>query len=114
MSAARKKATRKTAAPKKPAPKNPAPKNPAPRKTGKRPVPYRLKHRDGSLWAKGQTIDGVATGFWQWFRKDGSRMRSGYFHNGAQIGEWTTYDKAGRVHKMTEIKGKDSRTRPPR
>jgi antitoxin component YwqK of YwqJK toxin-antitoxin module len=77
----------------------------AKRKTGKKPVPYRLKHRDGSLWAKGQTIDGVATGFWQWFRKDGSRMRSGYFHNGAQIGEWTTYDKAGRVHKMTEIKG---------
>jgi antitoxin component YwqK of YwqJK toxin-antitoxin module len=77
-------------------------------------VPYRLKHRDGSLWAKGQTIDGVATGYWQWFRKDGSRMRSGYFHKGAQIGEWTTYDKAGRVHKVTKIKTRAARTRPPR
>jgi antitoxin component YwqK of YwqJK toxin-antitoxin module len=94
MSAVRKKVTRKKAVPK---------------KAGKRAAPYRLKHRDGSLWAKGQTIDGVATGYWQWFRKDGSRMRSGYFHQGAQTGEWTTYDKAGRVHKVTKIKAKAAR-----
>jgi antitoxin component YwqK of YwqJK toxin-antitoxin module len=99
MSAVKKKVPRKKAAPK---------------KARKRAVPYRLKHRDGSLWAKGQTIDGVATGYWQWFRKDGSRMRSGYFHKGAQIGEWTTYDKTGRVHKITKIKAKVARTRRPR
>jgi hypothetical protein len=30
-------------------------------------------HRDGSLWAKGQLLDGHQTGYWEWFRKDGPR-----------------------------------------
>jgi antitoxin component YwqK of YwqJK toxin-antitoxin module len=63
-------------------------------------------HRDGSLWAKGQTLDGVLTGYWEWFRKDGTKMRSGTFDNGQQVGEWTTYDKQGRVYKVTTIKPK--------
>jgi antitoxin component YwqK of YwqJK toxin-antitoxin module len=50
-------------------------------------------HKDGGVWAKGYIIDGVAAGYWEWFRKDGVRMRSGYFENGAQVGQWTTYDK---------------------
>lgn len=61
-------------------------------------------HRDGSVWARGQTLDGVATGYWEWFRKDGVRMRSGYFERGAQVGRWTTYDKTGAVYKVTEMK----------
>ena len=60
----------------------------------KRQIKY---HRDGSLWAKGQTLDGVLTGYREWFRKDGTKMRSGKFDKGQQIGEWTTYDKQGRV-----------------
>ena len=60
-------------------------------------------HRDGSLWAKGQTLDGVLTGYWEWFRKDGTKMRSGTFDKGQQVGEWTTYDKQGRVYKVTTI-----------
>jgi len=63
-------------------------------------------HKDGSIWAKGQKIDGVATGYWEWFRKDGTRMRSGYFENGSQVGQWTTYDKNGDVYKVTTMKPK--------
>ena len=60
-------------------------------------------HKDGSVWAKGRTLNGVPTGYWEWFRKDGTRMRSGTFQKGRQVGEWTTYDRAGRVVKVTLI-----------
>ena len=63
-------------------------------------------HKDGSIWARGQTINGVFTGYWEWFRKDGTRMRSGSFKDGQQIGEWTTYDKSGDVYKITTMKPK--------
>lgn len=63
-------------------------------------------HRDGSLRARGQMIDGVLTGYWEWFRLDGTRMRSGYFDNGEQVGEWTTYDQQGQVYKVTRMKSR--------
>ena len=63
-------------------------------------------HKDGSVWARGQTIGGVATGYWEWFRTDGTRLRSGHFERGEQVGEWTTYDKGGRVYKVTSMKSK--------
>lgn len=63
-------------------------------------------HRDGSLWAKGQMLDGKQTGYWEWFRKDGTKLRSGSFDNGLQVGEWTTYDKKGAVYKVTNFKVK--------
>ena len=68
--------------------------------------PHITYHRDGSVWARGQTIDGVPTGYWEWFRKDGSRMRSGTFEGGVQIGQWTTYDRTGKIHKVTVMKPK--------
>jgi antitoxin component YwqK of YwqJK toxin-antitoxin module len=80
----------------------------APAKRVKEHLQY---HKDGSLWAKGQTIEGVPTGYWEWFRKDGTRMRSGYFENGGQVGEWTTYDRAGKVYKVTRMKPKVRRVR---
>ena len=43
-------------------------------------------------------------GYFEWFRKDGIIMRSGYFDNGKQIGEWITYDKQGKVYKVTQMK----------
>ncbi len=63
-------------------------------------------HKDGSLWAKGRVIGEIQSGYWEWFRKDGTKLRSGYFHNGEQVGEWTTYDKKGQVYKITHIKQK--------
>jgi len=71
-----------------------------------KPVPHVVYHKDGSLWARGQTIGGVPTGYWEWFRKDGVRMRSGHFEAGQQFGEWTTYDRKGAVYKVTTIKPK--------
>ena len=71
-----------------------------------KPEPDIHYHKDGSIWARGETIDGVATGYWEWFRKDGVRMRSGHFEAGAQVGEWTTYDKHGDVYKMTPMNPK--------
>jgi antitoxin component YwqK of YwqJK toxin-antitoxin module len=63
-------------------------------------------HKDGSVWAKGQTANGVPIGYWEWFRLDGTKMRSGHFEKGEQAGEWTTYDKKGKKYKVTNIKPK--------
>jgi antitoxin component YwqK of YwqJK toxin-antitoxin module len=62
------------------------------------------RHKDGSIKARGNTADGELTGYWEWFRKDGTRMRSGYFENGKQVGEWTTYDASGKPFKVTKMK----------
>jgi len=75
-----------------------------------KPAEHIHYHKDGSIWARGQTIDGVATGYWEWFRKDGVRMRSGYFEAGEQVGEWTTYDKKGKVYKVTTMKPKGAKS----
>jgi antitoxin component YwqK of YwqJK toxin-antitoxin module len=61
-------------------------------------------HKDGSVRAKGQTLNGELTGYWEWFRKNGTKMRSGYFEAGQQVGQWTTYDQKGEVYKLTIIK----------
>lgn len=63
-------------------------------------------HKNGSGWAKGQKRADVCVGYWEWFRLDGTKMRSGHFENGEQIGEWITYDKKGQVYKVTAIKPK--------
>ncbi|QPC86666.1 hypothetical protein GA830_07895 [Mesorhizobium sp. NBSH29] len=68
--------------------------------------PFIKKHKDGSLWVRGQTKVGEPIGYWQWFRRDGTRLRSGSFENGEPAGEWTTYDKAGEVYKVTRKKPK--------
>jgi hypothetical protein len=61
-------------------------------------------HKDGTIWNKGQTLDGEMHGYWEWFRKDGVIMRSGHFDRGQQAGEWTTYNAAGKPHKVTQMK----------
>jgi antitoxin component YwqK of YwqJK toxin-antitoxin module len=76
---------------------------PAKRTLEKEHIEY---HKDGSVWAKGQTANGVPTGYWEWFRLDGTKMRSGHFASGEQIGEWTTYDKQGEVYKVTMMQPK--------
>lgn len=65
---------------------------------------YVKYHNDGSIWAKGKVINNVPEGYWEWFRKGGTIMRSGYFSKGKQVGEWTTYDNKGKVHKVTVMK----------
>jgi antitoxin component YwqK of YwqJK toxin-antitoxin module len=65
-------------------------------------------HKDGSIWGKGQILDGKPDGYSEWFRKDGSIMHSGHFLAGKQVGEWTTYDLGGKIHKVTTIKADKS------
>ncbi len=65
---------------------------------------YVKYHSDGSLWAKGPLRDGKPHGYWEFFRKDGTRLRSGHFEMGKQVGEWTTYDRQGAVYKVTSMK----------
>ncbi|MDP3410043.1 toxin-antitoxin system YwqK family antitoxin [Bosea sp. (in: a-proteobacteria)] len=67
-------------------------------------IPFEKLHKDGSLWARGQTVDDVPTGYWEWFRKDGTKLRSGHFQKGQQIGEWTTYDARGEPYKVTQMR----------
>jgi hypothetical protein len=76
------------------------------------PKPFTQFHKDGSIWAKGQTLGDVPTGYWEWFRKDGTKLRSGTFEAGEQIGTWTTYDKKGAVYKVTEMKPKRAAAAP--
>ena len=50
-------------------------------------------------------MDGdVMVGSWVWFRKDGTKMRTGGFVKGKQMGEWATYDKKGAIVKVTHFK----------
>jgi antitoxin component YwqK of YwqJK toxin-antitoxin module len=72
------------------------------------PTPYTKHHRNGSVWARGQKLGDVPVGYWEWFRIDGTKLRSGSFENGEQSGEWTTYDRDGNVYKVTTIKPKRS------
>ena len=64
---------------------------------------HTIYHNNGSIWAKGKMVGGVCDGYWEWFRKDGTKMRSGYFKKGKQVGKWTTYDKKGKVVKVTNF-----------
>lgn len=62
-------------------------------------------HANGvTRWSKGKIVNGQTEGYWEWYRPDGTRKRSGYFSNGEPIGEWTTYDQKGDVYKVTTKK----------
>jgi len=65
-------------------------------------------HKDGSVRARGKMLEGELHGYWEWFRVDGTRMRSGHFDRGVKVGEWVTYDQAGKIYKVTQVK-----TKPP-
>ncbi|HUC21042.1 MAG TPA: hypothetical protein VMR98_06160 [Candidatus Polarisedimenticolaceae bacterium] len=61
-------------------------------------------YKDGSVRAKGLMLKGVLQGYWEWFRQDGSKMRSGHFDQGEPVGEWITYDRQSKVYKVTQRK----------
>ncbi|MBB3082653.1 toxin-antitoxin system YwqK family antitoxin [Geodermatophilus sabuli] len=60
------------------------------------------RHRNGSLRARGPVVDGKPHGYWEWFRLDGTMLRSGSFAAGEPVGEWTTYDASGAPYKVTD------------
>ncbi len=66
--------------------------------------PFTKLHKDGTVWAKGLVDEkGQPQGHWQWFRKDGSLLRSGSFEAGEQRSEWITYSEKGKPHKVTNF-----------
>jgi hypothetical protein len=59
------------------------------------------RRRDGSLRARGRVVDGQPGGHREWFRLDGTRLRSGWFDRGRATGEWTTHDTSGAPYETT-------------
>ena len=52
---------------------------------------------NGNVRFRGWLLGGEMHGAWEFFRKDGSLMRSGAFDRGRQIGTWRTFARDGRV-----------------
>jgi len=48
---------------------------------------------NGYLKAKGKYREGEMHGQWEFYRRDGSIMRSGELQHGSPVGEWTTYPR---------------------
>jgi hypothetical protein len=65
---------------------------------------HTIYHKDGSIYGTGQMLDGKMHGYWEFFRKNGTIMRSGTLDREQQIGTWTTYDASGKPYKVTEMK----------
>lgn len=63
-----------------------------------------IDHYDnGNVRFRGANLEGAMHGPWQFFRRDGSIMRSGSFDRGQQVGTWRTYDRLGKVLKETDL-----------
>ena len=67
------------------------------------PVLSVAHYDDGGVRYRGFQLDGEMHGAWQFFRKDGSLMRSGAFDRGRQVGIWRTYDRVGKVVTETDF-----------
>jgi antitoxin component YwqK of YwqJK toxin-antitoxin module len=67
---------------------------------------YLIKyHANGKTrWSKGKIKNGQPDGYWEWYRIDGTLKRSGHFDKGEKVGEWITYDRKGKVYKITQTK----------
>jgi antitoxin component YwqK of YwqJK toxin-antitoxin module len=58
---------------------------------------------NGNVKHRGAHLDDEMHGPWEWYRLDGSLMRTGSFDRGRQVGTWRTYDRAGRAVKETHL-----------
>jgi antitoxin component YwqK of YwqJK toxin-antitoxin module len=74
------------------------------------PTPDVAYYPDGSVRYRGFQLDGEMYGEWEFFRLDGSLMRSGAFERGRQTGVWRTFSRDGRVVKETDY---SKRPAPP-
>ena len=58
-------------------------------------------YTNGYVKYRGKMRGDLMHGSWQWFRNDGSIMRTGEFKNGEQVGLWQTWDREGVLVKET-------------
>jgi antitoxin component YwqK of YwqJK toxin-antitoxin module len=70
-----------------------------------KPVPKaHIEHyADGTVKLSGFHLDGEMHGAWEFYRLDGSLMRTGSFDRGRQVGPWRTLDRSGRLVKETDF-----------
>jgi antitoxin component YwqK of YwqJK toxin-antitoxin module len=61
-------------------------------------------YANGNVRFRGANLDGQMHGPWEFFRADGSMMRSGMFDRGRQVGLWRTFDRSGAIVKETTFK----------
>ena len=61
------------------------------------PVPELVYYPNGVVKMKGFHLDGEMHGAWEWYRTDGSVMRTGEFDRGKQVGVWRTFERSGRL-----------------
>ena len=52
---------------------------------------------------KGEYQNGKMHGYWEFYRKDGSLMRSGTFDEEVQVGVWKTFARDGSLVKETNF-----------
>ena len=52
---------------------------------------------------KGEYLNGKMHGYWEFYRKDGSLMRSGTFNEEVQVGVWKTFARDGSLVKETNF-----------
>jgi antitoxin component YwqK of YwqJK toxin-antitoxin module len=69
------------------------------------PVSHVEHYGNGVLKMKGSRLDREMHGAWEWYRTDGTVMRTGQFDRGRQIGVWRTFERSGRVVKETDFGG---------
>jgi antitoxin component YwqK of YwqJK toxin-antitoxin module len=67
------------------------------------PVSETAHYGNGGVKYTGFRLDGELHGAWEWFRTDGSLMRSGTLDRGKQVGVWRTYDRSGTIVKETDF-----------
>jgi antitoxin component YwqK of YwqJK toxin-antitoxin module len=71
--------------------------------TPSNPLAEVVHYPNGHVKYRGFLLDGQMHGAWEWFRTDGSLMRSGAFDHGRQVGVWRTLDRSGKVVKETQF-----------
>jgi antitoxin component YwqK of YwqJK toxin-antitoxin module len=67
------------------------------------PEPEVALYADGTVKFKGFRLAGEMHGAWEWYRVDGSLMRTGGFDRGRQVGVWQTFDRSGRMVKESDF-----------
>jgi antitoxin component YwqK of YwqJK toxin-antitoxin module len=67
------------------------------------PVRHVEHYATGVVKMTGFHLDSEMHGAWEWYRTDGSVMRTGEFDRGKQIGRWRTFDRSGRIVKETQF-----------
>jgi antitoxin component YwqK of YwqJK toxin-antitoxin module len=65
--------------------------------------PEVVYYDNGNVKSRGGYLDGEMHGAWEFFRRDGSTMRTGVFDRGRQVGIWRSYDRDSIVTNETDF-----------